>query len=103
MDSKTPEQICLDAAELISTYGHMKNTIGNYDVGFCALGAIMQAFDQTRSAWSNVCTPEVGQAWGLLSKTLGFSTDVDIPKWNNADERTAEDVILALKRAGHGE
>lgn len=84
----------LGAAALIRKYGHTKRDIGSIKRGFCAVGAITlhdgfyngETFPQTSKA----------KAINKLRAYLGVKSPVD---WNNARERTAEEVINALEGA----
>ncbi|MGW6255445.1 DUF6197 family protein [Streptomyces sp. NPDC055085] len=62
----------------------------------CAMGALFRAAHGT-SRWVDLTDSALG-AVSLLQGHLGTPM---IPHWNDAPERTAEDVILAMKRAAH--
>lgn len=105
----TPEDILSKAADIIATEGHTKG--GRYhdpETGtYCALGAMGKA--------SGLLLPEPQEALGgymhgfynddtcmetarRFAKTAGLSDWHEIPDWNDS-EASAEDVILAMKRA----
>lgn len=104
----TPEDILSKAADIIATEGHTKG--GRYhdpETGtYCALGAMGKA--------SGLLLPEPQEALGgymhgfynddtcieaaqRFAKAAGLDNFYEIPEWN--DEASAEDVILAMKRA----
>lgn len=100
----TPEEILLKAADDIATNGHYK---GNYFAGgdrangpACALGAIDRATYGRGLRTDFHPSPLLASALHLLAKEIGVSNIAD---WNDAPETTAEDVILAMKRAAHGD
>lgn len=81
-------QQLLDAAALIEARGHCKHTRLS-EGRFCVLGAISQVV--------------TGNPWKLFSEnepcaTFARHLGVRAPAlWNNAPDRTAEDVIMALR------
>ena len=99
---KTPQELCTTAAELISTHGHLKGAVGDYERGFCAVGALIQAIDLDGNVLKNLGqqSTDISKAFEMLKKEFELSQYGHIPGWNNAPETSAEDVILALKRAG---
>jgi hypothetical protein len=81
------------AADLIEKYGHIKGQLGDRKMGMCANGAIFAAVGGSSEIWND--------ATNALGKHLGLSGYVryDIPAWNNAPERTKEEVITAMRDA----
>lgn len=78
----------LNAAQRIQTRGHAKHTLCNRKTGaVCALGAYddYHMIDEGRT--SHNCASDEG--WARLYKYLGE----DIINWNNAPERTAQEVV----------
>lgn len=72
----------------------------------CAMGAIRRAVTggSVMDIMSGATDRQlVRQAADLLAGTIGPSTTaLDVPRWNDARERTREDVILAFKQAAAG-
>ncbi|GHG10298.1 DUF6197 family protein [Streptomyces hydrogenans] len=120
----TPEEIdsqarqaLLDAAEVIGrdgwhqgayysghTYGpEADGTEAALHAPVCAIGSIRRAL------WGEACVPL--RIWGSpqvrvalhAEKLLGDHVGACVPDWNDKRERTAEDVILAMKQTAHGE
>ncbi|MFE6222954.1 hypothetical protein [Streptomyces sp. NPDC057854] len=108
-------QALLDAAEIIGrdgwhqgayypghTYGpEAEGSEAARSAPVCAVGSIRRAL------WGVACVPlhiyrdpritVARQAENLLGQHVGD----EVPNWNDQRERTAEEVILAMKRAGH--
>ncbi|MFE6846547.1 hypothetical protein [Streptomyces sp. NPDC057686] len=104
-DDMTPKQILEDAIKVLERDGWHQGslTAGNAEQGgaVCAWGAMGRA--ATGNAY---CYNEnVVEAADLLAHSLnleGLPTSA-IFTWNDAKERSKEDVILAMKKAAHGE
>ena len=78
----TPAQkACWDAARRIERYGWIRGSYGNYRKGYCVLGALR--------AGSLVPFPE-------LHDFLQLSAFESLVAWNDAPDRTAEEVIDML-------
>lgn len=87
------KDILLRAADLLEKHGHIKDRLGNPSIGMCANGAIWYAVkEETESYLAGV---------NALSTHLGLHNFMLIPEWNNAPERTAEEVITAMKEAAN--
>lgn len=66
-------------------------------VCFCAAGAISRALEDT-SGWSQI---KYSQAIAWMQETLkGAGVLSGIPKWNDAAERTQDEVAAMLRKAG---
>lgn len=107
-DFPTPEETCEKAAELLVRDGWCQHQSSDINGRRCAMGAIATA------------TKELGFASAVIAQRLAASRRAaelleqfledadapeflgDIPLWNDHPNRTAEDVILALKRAASG-
>lgn len=101
----TPEQILEDAIDVLQTHGWIQGKSGSRHDGFCAIGAVYQAVAQ--DVHGNVSDKDATAALvalGLLDipHTSGRLKH-PIAVWNDAPDRTAEDVILAMKKAARGE
>ncbi|MEU3052228.1 DUF6197 family protein [Streptomyces griseus] len=116
----TPEEILLKAADVIQRDGWHQGAlfegsnkaptpqrdVAAREAPVCALGAISRATwgscsSTGREYLASVVAAEA-DATCLLLKQVEASTAgryPSIPMWNDAPERSAEDVILALKRA----
>ncbi|MFD4474625.1 hypothetical protein ACFWPU_00710 [Streptomyces sp. NPDC058471] len=98
----TPEEVLFKAAEIISTAGHVK---GAFDDGDCVSGAVCMEGAYRRAMYGTSTGTDEGfiapeRAWRILTKTVEAETDYFAPcVFNDADETTAEDAILMLKRA----
>jgi hypothetical protein len=100
--------IALKAAEIISQHGLAKHILHSSIEGtYCHNGAILAA--QLGEEFLVSPTGEYAAAWLEVHKIseasaqrLGLSTfdgPASMAAWNNEPERSAEDVILALKHA----
>jgi hypothetical protein len=91
------------AAEYMSEHGWIQGRLQNEN-GVCAMGAISNAL---RDVMHNHPYNEEGARLERIAVTMmsgylnvGISSHVNhIPSWNDAPDRTAEDVILALKHS----
>lgn len=86
-----------DAAEYIGEYGWIQGDLEDQFTGsVCALGAITRAM---RDGWNDHGALEaLRRHLGLAPQTRDFILH-PVARWNDEKERTAEDVILAMKRA----
>lgn len=108
----TPEEALTKAAGIISERGHTKDGVFmNVDGNVCAIGALALA---TNCGMQVDHYPGMSIDWGgdesllmraggLLARHLDLRDHdaLSVPEWND-NEASAEDVILAMKRAGHG-
>lgn len=76
-------QVLLDGAENIERYGHVKKSLGSKSMGFCLMGAMIETHNP---AWCEAITK--------IDRFMG-TNPVD---WNNAPERTAAEVITAMRK-----
>lgn len=118
----TPEEVLTKAAEFMAERGRAR---GAYEVcstaqaqdqkgkmgSVCAYGAMSLAATDGRTATYSDLAPEalglIRQAAKLLAgEVYGVPYGTDpffaITHFNDDEETAAEDVILAMKRAGHG-
>lgn len=66
----------------------------------CALGAIYAAAAPSLRLGMRIDTdPLAGRATSLLVRQIGLEDEVSIPDWNDAPERTQEEVVAALRAA----
>lgn len=91
------QQTLLDAAALIEKHGHLKFDMGNTAKGFCISGAIAIAVKGDASLWME----SMGAINIFLHKTPGNHYRLDVIRWNNALERTGDEVIAVLKDTAH--
>ena len=103
MTDVTPQQVLLKGADAIEQHGHIKEGYGAPDTGFCAMGALRYVVAGDRPL---VAMPEddrrlYRQARDLLGRSLGYDgfTHEPIVKFNDAPERTADEVIAAMRKA----
>jgi hypothetical protein len=102
----TPDEIIKGAIEVLETEGHTKN--GRYyqhGEGYCALGAMGVAagvFREEKGVTDCMASffrvVECTEAANRVARAAGLGDYAFIPDWND-DEASAEDVILAMKRA----
>lgn len=103
LDGEAREAL-LAGAEYISENGHYKNAFFRpagvpfeqaIEEGLpaCALGGIMSYTGHMDEIWL--------RARQLLQEHLGCSDAYSIGDWNDDDDRTAEEVILEMKRVAH--
>jgi len=75
------------AANLIKVHGYRKGEFGRKGYGFCAVGAVMSVIPGSYSPLSPL-------------KALGISgSTATVMAWNDAPERTKDEVIRAFRRA----
>lgn len=99
-------EILEKAADIIEANGLLKNQLWDANGQCCAVGAVMRAtgggvsFDSKQRQQRLETVKALGVTLGLVP------IDVDLPKawrrvvdWNNMDERTADDVIDAMRHA----
>ena len=96
--TKTPAEILNGAADLIEDSGLGKGEYFNRHSGcYCTMGALV-----AQAGWDGQSIPgfqllqDVWAAAEAISAKLG---DSDIVGWNDADERTTEEVVTALREA----
>jgi hypothetical protein len=97
-------QKMLEAADIIEERGHCKGVVENEQGNVCLYGALCFAFAGTAkmfyAAGAHDATVRVGEYLGLNGPFGAGSAAV---RWNNAPERTKEDVVNALRGAAlHG-
>jgi hypothetical protein len=97
----TPEQTLQQAADLIAQRGHHKGDYICGDTGaVCALGAIqLAAYGFTLSLFGGTCPPATTDLTLEVTRLLEAEVGDNVPTWNDHPDTTAEDVILALKKA----
>lgn len=99
MTEKFTAEILVRAAELLGEKGWCQGTPRNAQGEMCARGAICAAThelagdDPISWAWWNADS----RLRDYVNKETGLH--MDVPDWNDMPERTAEDVILMMKRA----
>lgn len=119
-EQKTPEQILEEAAKILAEQGWTQGTLQDREGHLCALGSLQKAafgiaapegftaaptvnVDAYLSAAQKLLT-QVQRDAVLNSDEHNFVTiPSSIPEWNDRDGRSAEDVILAMKRVAHGD
>lgn len=89
--------IIKSASEIIEKFGWIQEKFGDHNSGFCTMGAIIEA----TGIWYSTYQQSVVDG---LTEWLQGEVDYefrDIPSWNDAPERTKEDVTLTLKHYAH--
>ena len=80
------QKILLEAANAIEEFGHLKNSLGDRNQGMCIRGALWFAGGHSAGdAAMNAVEQKLGLSW------------FEAIEWNNAPERTAAEVIAALR------
>lgn len=104
--SQTAAQLCRDAANLLRVHGHVKHTQFDRDGGMCIYGALGKArFDGLWDGYNAKADPVATDAEAAIMKHLGAELDPykgtmwPLASWNNAPERTEDEVIAALEGA----
>ena len=96
--------VLFNAADLLEKHGHIKHERGNEHVGMCFLGALDTA--QGRARYSGGDTLLTYEAAEAVAQSLGLKLDVQhqesdyrhaMANWNNAGERTGQEVIDAMR------
>lgn len=99
-DNKEAARVLREAAEYIGEHGWIQGDVEDEATGsVCALGAINAVLP---IAWEDfgaldAMTAYLGLVHPLRTEVVGFTMH-PVAKWNDAKERTAEDVVLAMKR-----
>lgn len=91
------------ASEVLGENGWCQGAIKDLDGQFCAVGAIREASIEimgTRDSWSECVALS---RLGSHIRKLNYDPVVTIPRWNDTEGRTSEEVILAMKRTAAGE
>lgn len=102
----TPEEALLKAADKLGECGWTQGTLKDGDDAMCAVGAVRAALGGHHALTSpDECDSEalqmLGDHLGLVPKVGYGYMPRAVAIWNDAPERTAEDVILAMKKAAH--
>lgn len=83
------------AADYLMEHGWRQHAKGEHGGPRCALGALFSASGMTDLSVAQ--SDETCHAYVEAVRQLTEHVDGNVPAWNNAPERTAEDVILAFK------
>jgi hypothetical protein len=91
-----PDSVLLRAAEIVRERGLCQ---GPWRAGgpLCAAGAIGEAAKEI-----GLTRPETESCLLQFAGVLGGAVFRDVHRWNDADERTADEVADALERAAYG-
>lgn len=90
-------RIMHQAADIIDHMGHCKCVLESPDGAHCVLGAIMLASSNGKQ--HIFYGGDTLLAMDRLSKYLKLSCDTAVVHWNNSFDRTASEVIEALRSA----
>lgn len=88
----TPSEVLLKAADTLAERGWCQGGLSDAQGRYCAIGAIRKVTN-----WS--LGKDARSAVHRLMDHIETDQYYGIADWNDAPERTAEDVILAMKRA----
>jgi len=92
-------KVLADAAEYISEHGWCKGKLTDANGSVCAIGALSKVLHNSVHPLVHLETHQ--KAVRRLGDMLGLENTALIPYWNDHPDRTAEDVILTLKKAAH--
>lgn len=92
-DKPTPIDILRMAADLIEEKGHLKHQLFDSTGAMCVNGAMWFAARKEKDLFL-AANEILGKSIGVSKNFLGFW---DLPGWNNAPERTGEEVIAKLR------
>jgi hypothetical protein len=84
----------IEARDLLAAGHWIKNYLDDGKGNYCALGALDFVVNG-RADHVITHTPSGAKAWSALTDAMGCS----IPKFNNAPERTLEEMIAAFNKA----
>lgn len=86
------QKTLLEAAEIIKKNGHRKGAAGSMGTARCVVGAICEAGFHAGGRSQSVIDEACNRVQQLVVPT-------NIVDWNDAPERTADEVIKALQEA----
>jgi hypothetical protein len=95
-------ELLLKGADLIEKHGHTKNNLYDDNGAMCFMGALWKAMDAWDIGLRIQAATSVKRVLGLPNPTrsMGLSPDISaVVDWNNAPERTAQEVIDAMRLA----
>jgi hypothetical protein len=96
-------RLCLEGADLIEKTGLAKHIIKDQCGRYCWLGALFFVQNDGRDNYGNVHDPVIREAATKTLTYLGIKKDIypasQMVHWNNARERTSEEVIAAMRGA----
>lgn len=85
------------AASVISERGHCKHTMEDNNGALCMFGGIHKAASMSVNVHDTSIITVTGQMQ-IVAEAVCRHLDIDdIPTWNDREETTGEDVVLALK------
>ena len=91
-------QILVKARNLLDREGHAKHALRD-ETGYCQLGARnMATFGTQRFVWGHPDRKAFHAAKEALTDAVGVPSE-ELVDWNNAPERTKEEVLAAFDRA----
>lgn len=91
---KLVNKVLLRAADLIEKEGFSKGMYRSHTGCFCALGAIRQAVKDVTGVVPLIPLPSIG---GVNGYPIDVPGGPSVVSWNDAKERTAEDVVRTLR------
>lgn len=95
-----PAEILAKAADVIETRGWHQGAFVDIDGAVCALGAIAVAAKLPVTWFSCASSASSGEACDVLEDWLfdHYGT-FSVTRWNDAEDRTADQVVTALREA----
>lgn len=91
----------LKAAALIETYGHAKMTVCDDGGRMCLRGALVAAQGRERNVME-LDAMNMDRCSQAADLRIAYVVGGDSVGWNNAKERTAEEVISTMRRVALG-
>lgn len=106
MSEPTPSDLLARAAELIGERGWCQGTIKTAEGHMCAMGAMAEAKrelfgPENVRRTSRIYADAMYSLVDVINEPHGYSSLVSVPQWNDEEDQTAENVILALKTAAN--
>lgn len=92
-----PHELAAKAADYIEEHGHTKYTLEDWDGRVCISGALILAGGGSIGPRSTVVPPSWSEVMKLVGRHVGLSAAWTVVGWNNAPERTQEEVVAVLR------
>ena len=73
---------------VLRTFGWVQNKFGNDYIGYCLLGGVSKVVNITKKAYP----------LDRLAQALGIKSYDSLPSYNDAPERTLEEILVKLDR-----
>jgi hypothetical protein len=94
----TTSEVLREAAAVLMRQGWVQESYGSMSGPVCLVSGLAAA---GKCEWLTSLEGPAEEAAQALRRWLGGEGDSFLEQWNDAPERTAEDVILALKQCAY--